>query len=256
MKEYLIFSIAAPMASFSAQYDPGERRNSSNRPSKSGVLGMVAAALGIERTEEARFEALRDSLGFAVRVEHAGQPAFDYHTSQVPPARRNRRFATRADELSVPKTELKTILSTREYRTNAFASPALWLRTADGGVVLGDIAAALRSPHFTLYAGRKSHPLMLPCHPIVVEAESVSGAFAAFDTALPAAMKEFRQRYLPDVQRYGQKAAPVIYSDLGEEETYERIEQRRDLPESRTKWRFGLRQEAILSARHGGRYEY
>jgi CRISPR system Cascade subunit CasD len=252
MREYLIFSIAAPMASFSAQYDPGERRNSSNRPSKSGVLGMVAAALGIERTEEVKFEALRDSLGFAVRVEDAGQPAFDYHTSQVPPARRNRRFATRADELSVPKTELKTILSTREYRVNAFASPALWLRAMDRRVALADIAAALKRPHFTVYAGRKSHPLMLPCNPTVVQADCVSDAFAEFDKAQPKAVKEFRQRYLPDVQRYGQKAPPVIYSDLVEEEAYERIEQRRDLPESRTKWRFGLRQEAILSGRQRG----
>jgi hypothetical protein len=81
--------------------------------------GLVAAALGIERGEEARLAALRDSLGFAVRVDQAGQPAFDYHTTQTPPTKRNRRFATRADELAVPKHELKTILSTSEYRTGA-----------------------------------------------------------------------------------------------------------------------------------------
>ena len=133
MRDYLIFTIAAPMASFGMKYDPGEWRNSANRPSKSGVLGLIAAALGIEREEQARFDALRDSLGFAVRVDDPGQPAYDYHTSQVPPQKRNRRFATRADELAVPKTELKTILSTREFRVNAFATPALWLRRADDG---------------------------------------------------------------------------------------------------------------------------
>ena len=107
------------------KYDPGEWRNSANRPSKSGVLGLIAAALGIEREEQARFDALRDSLGFAVRVDDPGQPAYDYHTSQVPPQKRNRRFATRADELAVPKTELKTILSTREFRVNARNARAL-----------------------------------------------------------------------------------------------------------------------------------
>jgi CRISPR system Cascade subunit CasD len=249
MRDYLIFSIAAPMASYSAQYDPGERRNSANRPSKSGVLGMIAAALGIERAEEDRFEALRDSLGFAVRVGEAGTPAFDYHTSQVPPARRNRRFATRADELSVPKTELKTILSTREFRVNAFASPAVWLRKPGGPFSLAGIAAAIRRPHFALYAGRKSHPLMLPCHPIVVEANSVTDAFAAFDAGLPPAISAFRARFLRE-----RKSEPVIYCDLDDASAsvYERVEQRRDMPESRVKWRYGLRQEAVLPAGQGG----
>ena len=62
------------MASFGS-LAVGERRPSANRPTKSQTLGMVAAALGIERTEEERLAALRDSLGFAARVENPGQPA-------------------------------------------------------------------------------------------------------------------------------------------------------------------------------------
>jgi CRISPR system Cascade subunit CasD len=68
---------------------------------------------------------LTAGLGYAVRVEDAGRIASEYHTTQVPPSRAKRRFATRARELSVPKSELKTILSRREYRSDALATVCL-----------------------------------------------------------------------------------------------------------------------------------
>ncbi len=255
MRDYLIFTIAAPMASFGMKYDPGEWRNSANRPSKSGVLGLVAAALGIRREEQSRFDALRDSLGFAVRADDPGQPAYDYHTSQVPPQKRNRHFATRADELAVPKTELKTILSTREFRVNMFATPALWLRGASAEpaiITLDAIADALKGPHFTLYAGRKSHPLMLPCAPEIVPAENVLAAFDAYGEE-KAKIAQFRQRYLSREPWHSAPSQPTVYceSDDPAAALADRIEQRRDVPESRTKWRFGVRQEIVLS--DGGR---
>ena len=254
MRDYLIFTIAAPMASFGMKYDPGEWRNSANRPSKSGVLGLIAAALGIEREEQARFDALRDCLGFAVRVDDPGQPAYDYHTSQVPPQKRNRRFATRADELAVPKTELKTILSTREFRVNAFSTPALWLRQADAEqpVMLDAIANALRRPYFTLYAGRKSHPLMLPCAPEIVAAGNVLAAFDGYHAAKPE-IAQFRRDYLTRERGYQTASQAVVYCETDDPAAASgtRTEQRRDVPESRTKWRFGVRQEVVLSAGGG-----
>lgn len=252
MRDYLVFTIAAPMASFGMKYDPGEWRNSANRPSKSGVLGLVAAALGIEREEQAHFDALRDSLGFAVRVDDPGQSAYDYHTSQVPPQRRNRRFATRADELAVPKTELKTILSTREFRVNAFATPALWIGGAEAPLSLAAIAEALRKPRFALYAGRKSHPLMLPCAPEIVPAENVLDAFEAYDDAKKG-IDAFRKTYLTRERGYPAPSKRLVYCETGDPAAAasERVEQRRDMPESRTKWRFGVRQEAVLPERGG-----
>lgn len=254
MTDYLIFTIAAPMASFGGQYDPGERRNSADRPAKSGILGLIAAALGIERTEEERLARLRDSLHFAVRVDDPGQPAFDYHTTQVPPARRNRRFATRSDELAVPKTELKTILSTRGYRINARVSPAVWLRGDHAPYSLDHIRDALVKPHFTPFAGRKAHPLMLPCHPVIVRADSIVAAYAAFDAAEPQAIRELREKRLTLPSRFQQPSPPLIYADLDAagSEPRSRVEQRRDWPDSVSKRRFGLRQEAVLQPVSGG----
>ncbi len=250
MGEFLIFTIAAPMASFGS-LAVGERRPSANRPTKSQTLGLVAAALGIERGEEARLAALRDSLGFAVRVDRAGQPAFDYHTTQTPSAvsikRRTKQFGpvgTRAQELQCD--EIKTILSTREYRTGAIVTPALWLRTSGAPVSLQTMRDALLRPRFPPFAGRKSHPLMLPCAPCIVEAEDVAVAFATHD-AIPdrAAIVMLRK----NIGLAGTAGGGVIYSDIeGVPVSHPnmRVEQRRDVPESRAKWRFGLRQEAVL----------
>ena len=57
MTQYLLFTFAAPLASFGA-VAVGERRPSWDRPSKSQIIGLVAGCLGIERGEEARQQAL------------------------------------------------------------------------------------------------------------------------------------------------------------------------------------------------------
>ena len=189
--------------------------------------------------------ALARSLQFAVRVDHPGTIATDYHTTQVPPQKRNRHFATRAEELAVDKTDLKTILSRREFRVGAISTIALW-QTNPAEPSLHKIEQALRTPIFVPFVGRKSHPLMLPMSPECVTSDSIESAFAAYD----AFETEPQRKFKADA-----KFAPVatlrpIYAELSvvPRDRVDRIEQRRDNPESRSKWRFGLRAEALLKS--------
>ena len=245
MTEYLLFTLAAPIASYGA-IAVGERRPTWDRPSKSQIIGLVAGALGIERSEEERQRALATSLGFAVRVDVPGQLATDYHTAQVPPQKRNRRFATRREELAVPKHELKTILSRREYRTGTHATVCLWLRDA-GTTKLADIKNALEQPAFVPFAGRKAHALMLPMWPVIANVEGIEDAFAAYDGSVP----EIGTELLGQMRRGTRGFEPVIFvdADAAAGLTVERLEQRRDMPESRAKWRFELRSEAVVRPR-------
>jgi CRISPR system Cascade subunit CasD len=252
MTEYLIFTLAAPIASFGA-VAVGERRPTWDRPSKSQVLGLVAGALGIERGEEARHLDLAQTLSLAVRIDSAGTIQTDYHTTQVPPTRRNRRFATRADELAVDKTELRTILSRRELRVASFYTIALSATSAATlAHPLSEIKAALENPVFVPFAGRKANVLMLPMAPRLVVADDISTAFTAYDMSEPETQKKLRQAYwLVPKSTDGR-----IYADAESvpRQLTDRIEQRRDIPESRTKWRFGLRSEALVkSTPPGGR---
>lgn len=241
MPAYLIFTLAAPLASFGT-VAVGERRPTWDRPSKSQIIGLIAGALGIERGEEQRQQMLARSLGLAVRVDNPGHLQTDFHTAQVPPSRRNRHFATRADELAVGNTELKTILSRREYRVGGIYTIAIW-STGDGMPPLEDVKAALERPVFAPFAGRKANALMLPMRPMLVTADLVDAAFAAFDTAQPIAVTDLWRNC-----RISTTADRPIFADASAvpEDRVGRIEERRDVPESRAKWRFSLRTEVLL----------
>ncbi|MCY4377532.1 MAG: type I-E CRISPR-associated protein Cas5/CasD, partial [Spirochaetaceae bacterium] len=117
----LLFTLYAPMASF-GEVAVGERRMSWARPGRSAVLGLVAAALGNKRADEAAHRKLEDALHYAVRTDAPGRPLIDYHTAQTPRARRGRTFATRREELR--SENLHTVLSTREWRGGARLPPA------------------------------------------------------------------------------------------------------------------------------------
>jgi CRISPR system Cascade subunit CasD len=250
MRQHLVFTLAAPLASFGT-VAVGERRPTWDRPSKSQVTGLVAAALGIERTEEDRLKALASTLGFAVRVDAAGWLAVDYHTAEAPKEASLRRRArevgpirTRADELACH--DRKTVLSRREFRAGSLHTIALW-QTVEGDPALAHIAERLSAPSFVPYAGRKAHVLMLPMSPQVLAAVRIEEAFERYDQSQPKEATDLLERL--GMRRDRDRPIYCDVSAIPREEQARRVarlEQRRDAPESRAKWRFGLRTEALL----------
>ena len=112
----------------------------------------------------------------------------DYHTTQVPSSgsgRNRRQFATRRDELTaVPRPDLNTILSRRDYRLDALYTIALWERPG-APRPLAELAARLHEPVFTLYLGRKSCPLALPLAAQVVTEDNIQHAMDNAQLPLP-----------------------------------------------------------------------
>lgn len=236
MKEYLIFRLYGPMASW-GDIAVGEVRPSYTHPSKSAVLGLIAAALGISRDQESLHRRLADSYGFAVRVDTVGKPLSDYQTAQVPPSGTGRKrtiLATRRDEVvTLPREKLKTILSKRDYRMDALATVMIWERTSPP-YSLEKLAKALKYPGFVLYLGRKSCPLGLPMEAQVVAADTLLEALRK------AKFTDFVElRYLPD------RGIPTQYweenaeAGMQPQQTFER----RDIPLSRQRWQFDVRRE-------------
>ncbi len=248
MADFLTFALVAPLASFGS-LAVGERRQGWDRPGRSAVLGLVGACLGIERADEAGQAALAGEYGLALLCERPGLLLADYHTAQVPSAQRNRRFRTRAAELGVPKRELNTILTRRDYRTGAWHLAALWLRDGQPRWPLEAIASAMRHPAFVPYLGRKSCPLGLPLAPQIATADDAPAALLGRHASGPEA--GLRTRLLPESA--GQPAPePIIMldaADLGPDDTPLRVEMRRDQPRSRRLWQFDVRREAVLPAR-------
>ena len=239
---FLLFTLYAPMGSL-GEIAVGERRMSWTRPSRSAVLGLVAAALGIQRSDEIAHRTLEDELFYAVRTDAPGTPFVDYHTAQTPKARKGQRFATRRDELK--SDDLNTVLSSREWRSDACYTVALWARRADA-VDLDDMARALRTPAFVLYLGRKSGPLGLPLHPEIVEADTFAAAFAS---RLP---NEMEVEVLAGIGRDTPHRSEIAFDDDAPDAPEgARIERRRDAVVNRTRWQFGDRLEGVVATEEG-----
>lgn len=208
---FLLFRLWGPMASW-GQIAIGEQRQTWTRPSRSAVLGLVAAAHGIERVNAAEHLDLETRIGFAVRVDNAGRPLRDYHTAQAPVPERGRRWQTRRDELFAAKAR-STKLSERDYLLDMNAVVALWLRT--NGVDLAAIADRLRQPVFTLYLGRKACPLGHPLRPRLHLTPDLSAAFREFDAG-EAREKVERVTYLEEIRSKAKRrfAEPDRVPDL------------------------------------------
>lgn len=171
--EFLTFQLYGPMASW-GDTAVGEYRPSTPQPSKSAIMGLVAAALGILRTDEDAINHLNSGFDFAVRVDTPGEMLRDYHTTQVPPMRKGIHYHTRQNELNQPS--LNTILSQRDYRVDSAYVVALW-KNNQTPYDLATLADALRKPKFVLFLGRKSCPLSLPLNPNLVTADNLRAAF-------------------------------------------------------------------------------
>ncbi|WP_238005893.1 type I-E CRISPR-associated protein Cas5/CasD [Dactylosporangium sp. AC04546] len=127
----LLLQLAGPMQAWGAS-SRFARRSTEVAPTKSGVIGLLAAAKGIRRTEP-----LTELLGleFGVRLDQPGQVLRDFHTAHT------------ADGKSAPLTH-------RFYLADAAFLAAV---SGDRNLLTG-LDEALRRPHFPLYLGRRSCP--------------------------------------------------------------------------------------------------
>ncbi|ECE6507619.1 type I-E CRISPR-associated protein Cas5/CasD [Salmonella enterica] len=164
MKEYLVFQLYAPLASWGEEAS-GEIRHSASVPTRSALLGLLAAALGIRRDEEERLNNFNQHYHLAVHAL-ASQDRWlrDYHTVSAPRENKKYRYYTRRDELTLAPDDVGTLISQREYHCDGYWHVAL-SATPDAPHTLMALRDALLTPHFPLYLGRKSCPLALPLAP-------------------------------------------------------------------------------------------
>lgn len=128
----LLLRLAGPLQAWGAA-SRFAYRHTEVAPTKSGVIGLLAAARGMRRTEPLT-ELL--GLGFGVRVDQPGQIVRDFQVARTLDGGR-----------SMPLT----------YRY--YLSDAAFLAAVEGEEnLLQGLDEALRRPHFPLYLGRRSCP--------------------------------------------------------------------------------------------------
>lgn len=134
----LLLTLAGPQQSWGSR-SRFATRGTESAPTRSGVLGLIAAAMGMERTDPLdRFASLR----FGVRVDRPGRVERDFQTAR-----------TLDGKTSMP-------LSQRYYLADAVFLAGL---ESSDDTLLDEIHAALRQPRHPLYLGRRAFP---PAGPI------------------------------------------------------------------------------------------
>ncbi len=132
----LVLRLVGPMQSWGGS-SRFARRGTEQAPTKSGIVGLLAAACGLRRTDP-----LEDllSLTFGVRVDQPGRVERDFHTAR-----------TADGSGAFPLTD-------RFYLTDAGFVAAV---EGDDDLITG-LDDALRHPVFPLYLGRRSCPPVGP----------------------------------------------------------------------------------------------
>ncbi|WPP45716.1 type I-E CRISPR-associated protein Cas5/CasD [Pseudomonas sp. AN-1] len=139
----LLMRLQGPLQSWgtTSRFD---ERDTQLEPSKSGVLGLVCAALGRDRSEPVEDLA---ALRMGVRVDREGVPMRDYQTAT-------------GVLISTGKADLRrTVVSPRFYLADAAFLVGL---EGEDESLLARIHAALRVPVWPLALGRKSFVPGLP----------------------------------------------------------------------------------------------
>lgn len=168
----LLLRLQGPMQSWgtTSRFD---ERDTQLEPSKSGVLGLVCAALGRDRKEPVDDLA---ALRMGVRVDREGTPMRDYQT------------ATGLLLASGKVDAKRTVVSPRFYLADAAFLVGL---EGEDRKLLEDIQKALAAPVWTLGLGRKS---FAPGRPVLLKDgllnQGLESALASYPRLTPAKQGE------------------------------------------------------------------
>jgi len=125
----LLLRLAAPLQAWGAE-SKFERRATGREPTKSGVIGLLAAALGRRRSEPLDDLA---RLKFGVRIDRPGQVMMDFHMAH----------------------SMKQAYVTKRY----YLEDAVFVVGLEGDTeFLRILESALNAPFFPLFLGRRSCP--------------------------------------------------------------------------------------------------
>jgi CRISPR system Cascade subunit CasD len=120
-------------------------RDTDREPSKSGIIGLVGAALGMDFDDTTTLARLA-ALSLAVRVDRPGTLLRDFHSAGAGTFRGNNKYFVHGTSSCVP--------GDRFYLQDASFVAAL----AGDPATIHEIAQALKAPRWPLYLGRKACP--------------------------------------------------------------------------------------------------
>ena len=178
----LLLRIAAPLQAWGCS-SKFEIRETNREPTKSGVIGLAAAAFGRGRTESVEDLV---QLRFGVRVDQEGELLRDFH---------------------MVHGEKNSYVTNRYYLTDAIFLAGL---ETEDIAFLTEVEFALKHPKYPLFLGRRSCP---PTFPFVLGIEEKELTEALTDYPL----------LVPEWRKKGSETCRIIYDDPDSGDSSSRI---------------------------------
>lgn len=173
MAKVLLLRLEGPLQSW-GQRGRWTVRDTALQPTKSGVVGLLACALGW--AEDAQIRSLSEQIKMAVRVDASGTVMTDYHT--IGGGYDKPQLLTAEGKPKLSSGRPHTEISNRDYLCSASFVVALYVENA----LAAQLASALDDPKWPIFLGRKSCP---PATPILLRTiDAASDVSAALETAL------------------------------------------------------------------------
>ncbi|HCN74088.1 type I-E CRISPR-associated protein Cas5/CasD [Pseudolactococcus plantarum] len=135
----ILLKLSGPLQSYGND-SHFETRQTARYPTKSAIIGMIAASMGLNRNQDQEVQELNE-IDLAVRVDQSGELLRDFHMAH----------AIKKD--GKPK---RAYVTNRYYLQDAVFVVAI----SANDVLIKEITKALKSPYFQPFMGRRSLPLM------------------------------------------------------------------------------------------------
>lgn len=201
----LLLKFAAPMQSWGAESKFELWRKTELFPTKSGVIGMIASAMGRKRDESVDD---LNTLKIGLRIDQPGTVILDYQTVKKKKS----------------KDKDETYITNRQYLSDAVFLVGI---ESDNENLLKDVSHCLQHPHFPLFLGRRSCP---PSQPLVVGMRD--GGLENVLQNEPWHAAEWYQRKQKHIRENEGSISLRVYTDAGKYQAGENVRIINDTPVS------------------------
>ena len=160
-KSILFLRLEGPLQAW-GERSKWDYRDTAMCPTKSGVVGLIGCAMGIERNSE-ELASISDGIRIAIRIDRQGIVMTDFHT--VRPTLPDGVIVNSEGKV---KSKANTIVSKRQYLQDAS-----FLVAIEGErKLLYRIGEAMENPKWVIFLGRKSCVPSMPVYQGVKEGYS------------------------------------------------------------------------------------
>jgi CRISPR system Cascade subunit CasD len=235
MARFLILRLDGPMQSWGTHtYE--DYRPSNLFPTRSALIGLLAACLGIDRSDQAGIRALAQGLDLTVMVDQAPwrpeRLETDRHARKTPVKLMDYhtvREARRANRLPRPG---ETIETRREYLFDASFTVAI-SEKEKRIYSLDTIARHLKKPLYTPFLGRRSCPIARPLFfdewqeaangKEALEAIAVAGGMIYAESKELTSNQRILMRDVPEYRRHRSFATRTVFIHPSPKEVTESV---------------------------------